>query len=397
MKRLFVLLAFLLAACQPAATKALLIDGETIYAAQGNTPQEILDSAGATLGAHDRILLNGLPVSVDAPLPQADGLQLQIRRAWNVTLQTPQGEVLLNTSAFTLGEALREAGISLRASDWLEPPAETPLTGNLTAKYFPARELTVMEGENTLRLYSAAATVGEALAEAGIAPANADQVLPVESSAIPDDGVIRLTRVYEALSLSIESIPYQTESVQDAALPFGQQEIVQPGVEGLSALRTRIRYENGQEVSRATESKVTLREPQKQIVKSGSQISVSQVGGLDYWLATEMYATVYSPCASGTGGCSYGTASGARAGYGIVAVDYSIYPQLAGMRVYIPGYGTATIGDTGGGPIIESALGVSRTKWIDLGFDDGKIVDMTGWVKVYFLAPAPAEIPAFLR
>jgi hypothetical protein len=110
-----------------------------------------------------------------------------------------------------------------------------------------------------------------------------------------------------------------------------------------------------------------------------------------------MYATVYSPCASGTGGCSYGTASGARAGYGIVAVDSSAYSYLAGMRVYIPGYGTATIGDTGGGSIIESNLGIPRTKWIDLGFDDGKIINMTGWVTVYFLAPAPAEIPYFLK
>ena len=110
-----------------------------------------------------------------------------------------------------------------------------------------------------------------------------------------------------------------------------------------------------------------------------------------------MYATVYSPCESGTGGCSYGTASGARAGKGIVAVDYSIYSYLAGMQVYIPGYGIATIGDTGGGPIIETAFGVPRTKWIDLGFNEGEMIDMSGWVTVYFLAPAPAEVPYFLK
>jgi 3D (Asp-Asp-Asp) domain-containing protein len=117
----------------------------------------------------------------------------------------------------------------------------------------------------------------------------------------------------------------------------------------------------------------------------------------DYWLAYEMYATVYSPCNSGINGCSYGTASGARAGQGIVAVDYSIYNELAGMRVYVPGYGVATIGDLGGGPIIESALGVARTKWIDLGFNEGEMRDMTGWVTVYFLAPAPEIIPYFLK
>jgi 3D (Asp-Asp-Asp) domain-containing protein len=159
-------------------------------------------------------------------------------------------------------------------------------------------------------------------------------------------------------------------------------------------------YEDGVEVSRNTESKTTIRAPQTRIVAGGSQIVLAPVGGNipnDYWLAVEMFATVYSPCASGTGGCSFSTASGAPAGYGIVAVDYSIYSYLAGMQVYIPGYGVATIGDTGGGPIIETALGVPRTRWIDLGFDEGGMVDMTGWVTVYFLAPAPAEIPYFLR
>jgi hypothetical protein len=183
-------------------------------------------------------------------------------------------------------------------------------------------------------------------------------------------------------------------------VPFGESETIQPGVEGIAMIRERIRYEDGVEVSRAREEKTTLREPQTRIVQGGEKIVLAPVGGdipYDYWYATEMYASVYSPCESGTGGCSHGTASGARAGYGIVAVDYSIYSYLAGMKVYVPGYGVATIGDTGGGPIIESVFGVPRTKWIDLGFDDGGIVDMTGWVTVYFLAPAPAEIPYFLK
>jgi hypothetical protein len=183
-------------------------------------------------------------------------------------------------------------------------------------------------------------------------------------------------------------------------LQVGQKETIQPGVNGIAMVRTRIRYEDGKEVSRKTESKIVMREPQTRIVQSGEKIVLAPVGGkvpYDYWLETQMYATVYSPCASGTGGCSYGTASGARAGQGIVAVDYSIYGYLAGMQVYIPGYGVATIGDTGGGPVIESALGVARTKWIDLGFNEGEMRDMTGWVTVYFLAPAPAEIPYFLK
>jgi uncharacterized protein YabE (DUF348 family) len=390
---------FSLTACQQKPLPITIIDGENIHTLQTSerVPLNLLSQAGITLLPNERVLLNGRSVPVDQPFPETTPIQLQVRHAVTLTLVTPQGQGDFQTSALTVGEAIAEAGLNMTNNDFLDLPAETPITLPLTVTYTPARELTISVGEKIFKTYSAKQTVGEALTEAGIPLVGADISSPSESDALPADGNIRVLRIYEAASIALESLPFTTERIEDANIPLGQEETIQPGVNGLAMIRTRIRYEDGKEVSRVTEDKTVMRDPQKRIVKGGSQIVVSQIGGQDYWLATEMYATVYSPCASGTGGCLYGTASGARAGYGIVAVDYSIYSYLAGMRVYIPGYGTATIGDTGGGPIIETAFGVPRTKWIDLGFDDGKIQDMTGWVTVYFLAPAPPEIPYFLK
>jgi hypothetical protein len=238
------------------------------------------------------------------------------------------------------------------------------------------------------------------LAEAGIPLQGLDASFPAENEALPADGQIRVVRVSESISVEIQSIPFSTEEAESADVAFGQQEILQNGVNGLAMVRTRIRYEDGVEVSRVDEGRTVLKDPIPQQVLNGTKIVLSPVGGdapYQYWYAAQMYASWYSPCNSGTGGCSYGTASGARAGYGIVAVDYSIYPYLAGMKVYIPGYGLATIGDTGGGPIVETAYGVPRTQWIDLGYDDNAIGGLSGWVTVYFLEPAPAEIPYFFQ
>jgi 3D (Asp-Asp-Asp) domain-containing protein len=228
-----------------------------------------------------------------------------------------------------------------------------------------------------------------------------DYSSPSENEAPPDDGQIRVVRVQEAVTLVSKSIPYETEFVESAEVALGTQEVLQPGQEGLAVERTRIRYEDGEEVSRIAETETVVTPPQKRVVRTGIKAVVNTITvdgvALEYWRAYEMYATVYSPCNSGTGGCSYGTASGLRAGKGVVAVDPSLYSYLQGQRIYVPGYGFAVIGDLGGGYIIEDLIGVSRYRWIDLGFDDNNIVDMSGWLTVYFLAPVPPSIPPALQ
>jgi 3D (Asp-Asp-Asp) domain-containing protein len=75
-----------------------------------------------------------------------------------------------------------------------------------------------------------------------------------------------------------------------------------------------------------------------------------------------MVSTAYDPGPASTGKSpghpAYGiTASGMRAGYGVVAVDPRVIPLRT--RLYVPGYGYAIAGDTGG------AIKGNR---IDLGF-----------------------------
>ncbi|MEX0617286.1 MAG: 3D domain-containing protein [Candidatus Woykebacteria bacterium] len=74
-----------------------------------------------------------------------------------------------------------------------------------------------------------------------------------------------------------------------------------------------------------------------------------------------VFATSYDPNCSG---CNATTALGLKAGYGVIAVDPKVIPL--GSKVYVPGYGKAIAGDTGG---------AIKGNIVDLGFDNIK----TGW------------------
>ena len=404
MKRILWLgLFILLVSCQPQSpTTITILDGEDVHTlvTDERIPAYLLTEAGISLTPSDQLLVNGLRSPLEQPLPP-EAHTLQVHRTVAVRLIRPEGEQGIITAAEAVGEILHAAGVQLYAADFVNPPADTPISASRSITYRPSQELTVTTGSGKVRIRSSAGTVGAALAGAGIPLVGLAYSLPAESEALPVDGLIKVVRVSESITLAEKSLPFETETVSSPEVELGTQEIVQQGQNGLAISRTRIRYEDGGEVSQVTEDESLVRPPQTRIVNTGTKVVIKSavVDGLsiEYWRVYEMYATIYSPCNSGINGCSYGTASGMSAGKGVVAMDPDMYGYLQGQRIYVPGYGFAVVGDVGGGYIVEDLIGVSRYRWIDLGFDDDNLVDMTGWLTVYFLAPAPASIPPVLQ
>jgi 3D (Asp-Asp-Asp) domain-containing protein len=264
----------------------------------------------------------------------------------------------------------------------------------MTVTYRPARNLSITADGRSIAVKSSAPTVGQALASAGIALQGLDRSTPDEGQPLPADGNIQVLRVRETVNLVEKSIPFVKTFEYSTDLAVGTQKIIQAGEPGLIVSRVRIRYENDIEVARTTEAETTVRLPQDSIISLGSKVQIQSLdipgGQIQYWRAVQMYATAYSPCRSGTSKCSYGTASGLPVKQGVVAMVRDLYNQLSGTQVYIPGYGLAVIADVGGG-FPDGRL------WIDLGYSDEDYQSWSGMVTVYFLAPAPANIPAVLE
>jgi uncharacterized protein YabE (DUF348 family) len=121
---------------------------------------------------------------------------------------------IIQTTASTIGEALSQAGAQLYASDQASPPIQTPITGPMTVKYVPSRALTVTVDGMPLQIRSSSATVGDALAEAGIPLLGLDSSQPSENEALPSNGQIQVTRISESILLSEKSIPFKTDYQQ---------------------------------------------------------------------------------------------------------------------------------------------------------------------------------------
>ena len=351
----------------------------------------LINQAGITLSSSDSVLLNGLPIAVDQPITEYP-ITLQIRRALQLTINTADGEKQIQSSAFSLSEALQEASIWLRAGDETSPPLNSPISNPLVStspvSILSSRDLTITSNGKSTQARSSSQTVGEALTEAGFPLIGLDYSLPAEGEPPPADGQIRVVRVTESMQLAQQPIPFESELQASADVLLDQTQILQPGEPGLTVQRIRIRYEDGQEISRVTEDETLVRPPQTRLMGYGTKIEVktATVDGvqIEYWRAVQMYATSYSPCRSGTDQCYSGTSSGRSLRKGMVGLPQSLYLAMQGQRLYIPGYGFGSVEDVCGGCVGKP--------WIDLGFSDSNFESWHSWVTVYFLTPVPANV-----
>ena len=358
------------------------------------TAAEMLEQAGFTPGDQDSITLNGAPLALTDKLPQGRELVLAYRPAVKIRLNVDGSDMTITSSAASLGEALWQAGIRLREGDRVSVGLDTPLAEGLEVQIHIGRALSISVDGVTLEGYSAAPMVAEALVENALTLQDMDYTQPGDDEPLPDDGVIKVVRVTEEVLSEQRVIPFETESLADSALFINETRVEQAGENGLAVTRVKVRYEDGVEVARETQDEVILWQPIAQVEYYGTKLLENYVdtpeGPLKYYLAIDAVATSFSPCRLGVEGlCSNITASGRILQKGIVAFKRDWFNLFRDTRVFVPGYGIGIVGDKGTYPYSDS--------WIDLGYSDA---DYVPWgavnVKVYFLSPAPPEFTGVL-
>lgn len=191
----------------------------------------------------------------------------------------------------------------------------------------------------------------------------------------------------DKLQEETEILPKKTLYEDDPETEAGEEKILEEGTDGKRVKIIKITYvrpkaeassaysTDGEEYQREIVSVENTKPIDKKILR-GTKIIWKTIqtadGEIKYWKKMRVYATHYDQHCLG---CNEWTAIGMRAGKGVIAVDPKVIPMRS--KVYIPGYGMAVAGDTGG---------AIKGNIIDLGFDDAKTA---GWsarfVDIYLL------------
>lgn len=385
----------------------ILADGREIgVGSWGATAAAVLADAGITLDRYDRVLAGDRQIRPEEPLPppavtlapitydrgydwqrlHAEPQLLRVQRAVPMTVDDGSLPFVIRTTATTVGEALREAEITLYLGDRIQPSLGSQVSTGLRVFIERSKPVAFQMDGRLFRTRTRAKTVGDALTELKVGISGADLVSPGLDEVLTDNMVVAITRVREEIAVSEEIIPFETVFEPDPNLAIDTQQVVNPGAVGINRRRYRVRYEDGQEVARNQLDSWVAQEATQRVVAYGQLVEPKTATMADgtqitYWRRLRAYASSYSAATAGVSRSNpnYGrTYTGEQMRNGIIAVDPRVIPLRS--KAYIAGYGFGDALDIGSGVI---------GRHVDLGYADEDLVLWNRWVDVYLLWPPP--------
>ncbi|MEU6057765.1 ubiquitin-like domain-containing protein [Streptomyces sp. NPDC047097] len=243
--------------------------------------RELLAEEDLAPGPHDTVT----PGGPDGALSDGDRVQLRYGRPVALTLDGRRQDVW--TTAHTVDEALREIGVRSSGA-YLSTAPTTPIPrSGLALDVRTERAVTFMADGRERTVRTNAATVGEALAQAGITLAGQDTT-SVPAGTFPRDGqTVTVMRITDGREVREEPLPYTVVRTPDPELYTGTEVVERQGRAGVRRLTYALRTVNGVRQRPRLLADEIAREPVSRQVRVGSRprpatVAVSGADGLDW-------------------------------------------------------------------------------------------------------------------
>ncbi|MFD5075852.1 ubiquitin-like domain-containing protein [Streptomyces sp. NPDC058371] len=236
---------------------------------------ELLADEGVEVGAHDIVA-----PAPGTPLASGDEVAVRYGRPMHLTLDGHRRKVW--TTAHTVDGALRQLGVRAEGA-YVSTSRSQPIgRAGLALDVRTERTVTILADGRTRTIRTNAASVREAVEEAGITLRGQDTT-SVAPGSFPRDGqTVTVMRVTGTKEVREEPIPFEVERTRDPSLFRGTEVVERAGQPGARRVTYALRTVNGvRQKPRRLKSEV-VREPRTQVVKVGTKPPPVSVAGADH-------------------------------------------------------------------------------------------------------------------
>ncbi|MEV0739987.1 ubiquitin-like domain-containing protein [Streptomyces sp. NPDC050549] len=235
---------------------------------------ELLAQQGVEVGEHD-VVAPGR----DAALTSGDEVAVRYGRPVRLTLDGHRREVW--TTARTVDGALEQLGVRAEGAYISTSRSQAIGRAGLALDVRTERTVTIMADGRARTIRTNAATVGEAVQEAGIS-LHGEDTTSVPPGSFPRDGqTITILRITGTREVREEAIPFEVERTDDPTLFKGTEVVERAGRPGLRRATYALRTVNGVKEKPRRIDEELVREPRSQLVKVGTKPMPTSVQGAD--------------------------------------------------------------------------------------------------------------------
>lgn len=244
---------------------ALDVDGQQSSAhAFGGTVADVLDKQGVDLGERDQVT-----PSLDTPV--ADGQEIVVRYARQLTITVDGEKKTYWTTASTVGEAMDQLGLRGEGAILSASRSKSVGRDGLAFSMATPKDVTLVVGGKKSAKTTTGQNVSQALRGMEVTVDGNDQIKPGKWTDVTDGMTIRVDKVDRKGTSRTVAIPFDTVVQKDSSLTVGTTKVKTEGSAGSRTNRYTVTYKNGKPVfTKRTGSTVTAN-PVDRVVLQGTK------------------------------------------------------------------------------------------------------------------------------
>ncbi|WP_336245070.1 transglycosylase family protein [Paeniglutamicibacter quisquiliarum] len=234
-------------------TLAVAVDGESqSITTRAATVADVLEDSSITLDERDVIT-----PALDAPV--ADGAVIDIKRHKEVNVSIDGVDRVVHTTGLTVADVVDQLNLSEKAQ--IEQGRALSLAALVTPiDISTPKDVSIKADGKTKKLNTTAETVGAALKEAKLSLGKDDELNANESDAITQDMELKIVRVKTKTVTETEVIDHGTDTVKDSDALVGTKKTLEEGKDGERTLTYTVTLRDGKESKRELASnKITTK------------------------------------------------------------------------------------------------------------------------------------------